>query len=181
MLMLTTAGVICLRSGASEAAPLVRSRMGRYTPALALISPTATARPSATMQSSLMIATNAVAFSHPGCQVQAGPKASLHILGTSTESAPPVPVPVQFKANVEIGVGADISAGRVVYVLRLDDALRLRSRQCTRGGDEDDGESKCGFGEHDIVSLLFARPVDRTAVKLIFTPLAQRDKFVKAG
>src|SRR5262249_53085470 len=56
MVMLTTAGVICLRSGASEDVPLACSSIGSGTLALAHTAAAVTARPNAAIPSSSLIA-----------------------------------------------------------------------------------------------------------------------------
>src|SRR5262249_25014240 len=65
-------------------------------------------------------------------------------------SVPPVPVPPQFKTDVGLRVGADISAARVIHILARRDGLGFGCSQCARGGGEDDGQSKCGLSEHDV-------------------------------
>src|SRR5262249_57125543 len=78
----------------------------------------------------------------------AGPKAGLRFLG-STNSLPPSPVPPQFKADVLIRIGADISAGGVGHILTGGDAVvSFRRSQCARCGGDGDGEGKSRFGEH---------------------------------
>src|SRR5215467_9963552 len=96
--MLTTAGVICLRSGASEDLPLACSSIGTGTLALAHTA-AVTARPNAATPSSSLIA---VIFHRGPAQVflvllggQKGgpaPGAGLSVLATSIITAP-VPSP----------------------------------------------------------------------------------------
>jgi len=71
----------------------------------------------------------------------AGRKAGLSVLKKWIYSAPPVPVPVEFKTNTEIRVGADISASGVVYVvLARGVAVTFRGRQCARSGSEHESQ-----------------------------------------
>jgi len=80
MAMLTTAGVICLSSGASEETPLACWITGSGTLALAPILPAATARPNATIPSSRLMlpSSSACFFSRGSLSDAAGPKAGLH-------------------------------------------------------------------------------------------------------
>src|SRR5215831_15754673 len=157
MVILTTAGVICLRSGASEDVPLACSSIGSGTLALALTSAAVTARPNAAIPSSSLM----TLIFHWGSAQKffrlLGQKAGRPLGPASACSRlrlllPPSPVPAQLKADVEVRIGADISAGGVVhigvYVVIRGDVVGLRGSQCAGSGGEDDGQSECGLGEH---------------------------------
>src|SRR5262249_18132013 len=150
-----TAAVNRLTSGASDVTPLACSITGSGTLALARMPPTTTARPNAAIpKSSLMLrgafscGSIASFFSRCRCQSGPAPRAGLSVVSISINSLPPSPVPLQFEANVEIRIGADISARGVVHVgvdgVARGDVVSLRGRQCARSGGEDDGQSKCG-------------------------------------
>jgi hypothetical protein len=65
-------------------------------------------------------------------------------------SKPPVRVPPQLEADVKIGIGADISAARVVHsvpILARGDALSFRGSECARSGGERENQRECGLGE----------------------------------
>jgi hypothetical protein len=55
---------------------------------------------------------------------------------------PPSPIPVQFQADADIRIGADVGVGRVVEGVEIvdrRDVLGLCSRQRAGSGGEDDG------------------------------------------
>src|SRR5260370_12861153 len=71
---------------------------------------------------------------------------------------PRAPIPFQSEAKVEIRIGAEIGARRVVpiavRVVGRGGVMVVRGRQCAGSGGEDDGQSKCGLGKHDIRLLV---------------------------
>jgi hypothetical protein len=72
----------------------------------------------------------------------------------STNSAPPVPIPIQFKANVGVRIGADISAGRVVHIVSFCGAVSFRGRPRAGRCNKHKGQRQGSLGRHGDVSCL---------------------------
>jgi DNA-binding NarL/FixJ family response regulator len=82
---------------------------------------------------------------HPIAQIWAGRSSGL---------VTAIRVTFLFKARVQVGIGADICAARVVHILTRDEALTFGGREWARSAGECEHECECGLGEHGGVSCL---------------------------
>jgi hypothetical protein len=131
MPMRTSAGIICFQKRGERGAAAGPSERGQRSLALALIRPAATAKRNITMPTNLMLVTTfgGAALSRRSCHMRLARRPASAFSQSSTNSVPPIPVPAQLETNVEVRIGADISAGRVVDIpgLRRDVSLAAAS------------------------------------------------------